>query len=65
MTANQTIIKETISTFFADLQDRICRALEEADGAGAPPVHRSGNGREPFARTRGSGRVGAVGVPAR
>ena len=32
MTSEQTITKETISAFFAGLQDRICQALEEADG---------------------------------
>ena len=50
MTANQTITKETISTFFADLQDRICRALEEADGVGestgTPEQDRPGAFRE-------------------
>ena len=33
-TAPQTITREIITAFFADLQDRICRSLEEADGAG-------------------------------
>ena len=33
-TPEQRITKETITAFFADLQDRICRALEEADGTG-------------------------------
>ena len=50
MTANQTITKETISTSFADLQDRICRALEEADGVGestgTPERERPGTFRE-------------------
>lgn len=31
-TAQPAITKEIITAFFADLQDRICRALEEADG---------------------------------
>ena len=34
MITDQEITKETISAFFADLQDRICGALETADGAG-------------------------------
>ncbi|MDB5242002.1 MAG: oxygen-dependent coproporphyrinogen oxidase [Spirosoma sp.] len=34
MIADQSITKEDITTFFAELQDRICQALEEADGAG-------------------------------
>ncbi len=34
MLAEQTINKENVSTFFADLQDRICQALETADGVG-------------------------------
>ena len=33
-TPEQRITKETITAFFADLQDRICRALEETDGTG-------------------------------
>lgn len=32
MTTENVVTKETISTFFLDLQDRICRSLEEADG---------------------------------
>lgn len=45
MTVSTPITKERITDYFRDLQDRICRALEEADaeaGAGAegqPPVH--------------------------
>ena len=34
MTSAQTITKEIITAFFADLQDRICQSLEEADGVG-------------------------------
>ena len=35
MTTTQKVVtKETISAFFMDLQDRICRSLEEADGSG-------------------------------
>ncbi|AQG82302.1 oxygen-dependent coproporphyrinogen oxidase [Spirosoma montaniterrae] len=32
MVTEQRISKETIATFFMDLQDRICRSLEDADG---------------------------------
>ena len=35
MTSEQELTKEAISAFFMDLQDRICRSLEEADAAGA------------------------------
>ncbi|MVM35214.1 oxygen-dependent coproporphyrinogen oxidase [Spirosoma sp. HMF4905] len=34
MTTEQEITKETITGFFQGLQDRICQALEEADGTG-------------------------------
>ncbi|MBD2755745.1 oxygen-dependent coproporphyrinogen oxidase [Spirosoma validum] len=34
MISEQSVTKETITRFFMDLQDRICQALEEADGAG-------------------------------
>ncbi|RYC69508.1 oxygen-dependent coproporphyrinogen oxidase [Spirosoma sordidisoli] len=34
MTTQAPITKETITAFFQDLQDRICQALEEADGSG-------------------------------
>ncbi|WP_093823606.1 oxygen-dependent coproporphyrinogen oxidase [Spirosoma endophyticum] len=34
MTSEQLITKETITAFFMDLQDRICQALEKADGQG-------------------------------
>lgn len=34
MTTTTIPDKETITAFFADLQDRICQALEEADGVG-------------------------------
>ncbi|WP_020605689.1 oxygen-dependent coproporphyrinogen oxidase [Spirosoma spitsbergense] len=34
MTSEQTLTKETISATFMDLQDRICQALEKADGTG-------------------------------
>ena len=34
MTAEQPITKEIITAYFADLQDRICQALEEVDGVG-------------------------------
>ena len=33
-TTENGVTKETVSTFFMDLQDRICRSLEDADGAG-------------------------------
>ncbi|WP_338870472.1 oxygen-dependent coproporphyrinogen oxidase [Spirosoma sp. SC4-14] len=34
MTSEQFINKDSITSFFTDLQDRICQALTEADGAG-------------------------------
>ncbi|QIP15613.1 oxygen-dependent coproporphyrinogen oxidase [Spirosoma aureum] len=34
MTSEQFITKDTITAFFADLQDRICQSLEVADGTG-------------------------------
>jgi coproporphyrinogen III oxidase len=34
MTSEQLITKDTITAFFADLQDRICQSLEAADGTG-------------------------------
>ncbi|MFD2572137.1 oxygen-dependent coproporphyrinogen oxidase [Spirosoma soli] len=34
MISDQLITKETITAFFADLQDRICQALSQADGVG-------------------------------
>ena len=34
MTSTTTASKETITSFFTDLQDRICAALEAADGTG-------------------------------
>ena len=34
--SEQSVTKETITQFFRDLQDRICQALEEADGVGHP-----------------------------
>ena len=34
MTSEQTLTKETISAAFMELQDRICQALEKADGTG-------------------------------
>ncbi len=36
MLSEQTVTKETITQFFMDLQDRICQALEDADGDGYP-----------------------------
>lgn len=35
MTSEQLIAKETITAWFADLQDRICLGLAEADGGGS------------------------------
>ncbi|GAB3988543.1 oxygen-dependent coproporphyrinogen oxidase [Spirosoma daeguense] len=35
MTIQQPINKETITTFFMDLQDRICQELTQADGTGS------------------------------
>lgn len=36
MTSEQPVTKEAITTFFSDLQDRICQSLEEADSVGQP-----------------------------
>lgn len=38
MTSEQAISRETITSFFLDLQDRICQALEKADNADSSRV---------------------------
>ncbi|WP_461042802.1 oxygen-dependent coproporphyrinogen oxidase [Spirosoma harenae] len=69
ITSEQSITKDTITAFFLDLQDRICQALEGADGAGrfredAWERPGGGGGRS---RTLSNGRViekGGVGFSA-
>jgi coproporphyrinogen III oxidase len=38
MTSDQPITQDTVTTFFQDLQDRICQALVEADRAAGPQL---------------------------
>lgn len=46
MTSEQSIDRETITTFFTGLQDRICQALEAADAVGASSANPPGKFRE-------------------